>query len=44
MNRGYNIIIKISSFFTFYSYKPEFYLDIVINIKERKVSNIVEQL
>ncbi len=44
MNRGYNIIIKMSSFFVLYGYEPEFYLDVVVDIKEKKVLNIIEQI
>ncbi len=41
INRGYNIIIKIF-FFILYSYKLEFYLDITIDIKEKKVLNVIK--
>jgi hypothetical protein len=34
----------MSFFFVFYTYKLEFYLDVVVDIKERKVSSVVEQI
>ncbi len=42
MNRGHNTIIKIFFFFIFYNYKLEFYLNIVIDIKKKKVLNTIE--
>ncbi len=44
MNRDYNTTIKISSFFIFYNYKSEFFLDIIIDIKERKIPNTIERI
>ncbi len=44
MNRDCNSIIKMSSFFILYNYKPKFYLDIAIDSKEKKVLNAIEQI
>ncbi len=44
MNRSRNTIIKMSLFFIFYNYKPEFHLDIIVDIKKKKILNVVEQI
>jgi len=44
INRDCNAIIKMSLFFALYGYKLEFYLDIAVDIKEKKILNAAERI